>query len=134
MPAIQHGDAQDLLAAYKRAWEGRDVDGVMELYAPGAEHRDHPFREPIVGDNAIRAMWNDIATNERDIEFDAEGIWVSGATVLASWHAAYTDGTNADRVRMRGFLTMELDDERRIRRFREWPVSQVVAGEGQHGR
>jgi ketosteroid isomerase-like protein len=146
MRAIQHGDAQDLLDAYKRAWEGRDVDAVMDLYAADAEHRDHPFRDAIVGHGAIRAMWNDIAANEVDIEFDAEGIWVSGATVLASWHAAYTDRTNADRVRMRGFLTMELDDARRITRLREWPVAQVIgraagaearsdrAGEGQHGR
>lgn len=144
MPPLTHGDAQDLLDAYKRAWERRDVDAVMELYTRDAEHRDHPFREPFVGGVAIREMWNDIALNERHIEFDAERIWVSGSTVLASWHAAYTDRTNADRVRLRGFLTMELDEQRRIRRFREWPVSQVVGtdatagagteGEAVHGR
>jgi ketosteroid isomerase-like protein len=121
-----HGDGQDVLERYKRAWEARDVDAIMELYAADAEHRDDPFRDPRLGANAIRAMWNDIATNEVNVEFDAERIWVSGRTVLASWHAAYTDATNGDRVRMRGFATLELDPAGLIKRLREWPVSRVV--------
>lgn len=126
MPDLTPGDGQDLLERYKRAWEGRDADAAMELYAPDAEHRDHPFREPFVGQNDIRAMWNDICAGQAHIEFDAERVWVAGQTVLASWHAAYTDRTNAGRVRMRGFATFELDDAGRIQRVREWPMSQVV--------
>jgi ketosteroid isomerase-like protein len=126
MSQLTSGDAHDLLAAYKRAWEKRDVDGAMELYSEDAEHRDHPFRDPFVGSNAIRGMWNDIALNERHVEFDAERVWVSGATILASWHGAYTDSTNGDRVRMRGFMTVELDEERKVRRLREWPLARVV--------
>lgn len=126
MRELTHGDAQDLLATYKRVWERRDVDRALELYAADAEHRDHPFRDPFVGELAIRRMWNDIAANEAHVEFDAERIWVSGTTVLASWHGAYTERASADRVRMRGFLTIELDTEGRVRRLREWPLSQVV--------
>lgn len=126
MQSLTHGEAQDLLERYKRAWEQRDPDLAMDLYAPDAEHREHPFREPFRGANEIRAMWNEIAANEANVEFDAERIWVSGPSVLASFHAAYTDRSNADRVRMRGFMTLELDDARRVTRLREWPASQVV--------
>ncbi|MDQ3407413.1 MAG: nuclear transport factor 2 family protein [Chloroflexota bacterium] len=126
MESLMHGDGQDVLERYKRAWEGRDVDAVMELYAADAEHRDDPFREPYQGANAIRAMWNDIAANEANVEFDAERIWISGRTVLAAWHAAYTDATSGDRVRMRGFATFELDAAGLIQRLREWPISKVV--------
>jgi ketosteroid isomerase-like protein len=126
VPDLTPGDGQDLLDAYKRAWERRDVDAAMALYADSAEHRDHPFRDPYVGSNAIRAMWNDIAANETHVEFDAERVWVVGRTVLSSWHAAYTDRTNSDRIRMRGFMTLELDDRRKITRLREWPLSKVV--------
>lgn len=126
MEALLHGDGQDVLERYKRAWEARDVDAVMELYTEHAEHRDDPFREPYQGANAIRAMWNDIAANEANVEFDAERIWISGRTVLAAWHAAYTDATNGDRVRTRGFATFELDAGGLIERLREWPISKVV--------
>ena len=126
VPDLTPGDGQDLLDAYKRAWERRDVEAAMALYAEDAEHRDHPFRDPYVGSNAIRAMWNDIAANEVHVEFDAERIWVAGRTILASWHAAYTDRTNSDRIRIRGFITLELNDARKVLRVREWPLSVVV--------
>lgn len=120
------GDAQDLVERYKRAWERRDPDLALELYRDDAEHRDDPFREAFRGANEIRAMWNDIAANEANVEFDAERVWVNAATVLASFHAAYTDRTNAQRIRIRGFMTLELDDAGLITRLREWPVTQVV--------
>jgi len=126
MRDLTHGEGQDLLERYKRAWQGRDPDAAMALYAPRAEHRDHPFRDPYQDENAIRGMWNDIAANEDHVEFDAERIWVAARTVLASWHAAYTDRTSGERVRLRGFATFELDEAGLIQRLREWPVSRVV--------
>lgn len=126
MQPLTPGDGQDLLERYKLAWERRDPELAMELYGEDAEHRDQPFREPFRGANEIRAMWNDIALNETHVEFDTERIWVNGATVLASYHAAYTDRTTGERVRMRGFMTIEVDDEGHISRLREWPTTQVV--------
>lgn len=120
------GDGQDLLARFKSAWEGRDPDAMLELYAERAEYRLDPFMEPLAGLNAIREHWNAVVASQDHIEFDAERVWVSGRTVLASWHAALTRRASADRVRVRGFSTMELDGQGRIERMRDWPVERVV--------
>jgi len=126
VPNLTPGDAQDLLAKYKSGWERRDPDALMELFAHNAEFRGGPFDGDITGANAIRAYWNAFAADSANTEFDAERTWVSGATVLASYHAAFTRRADAARVRQRGFMTLELDDSRRIVRFREWPVQSVV--------
>ena len=126
MRRLTHGDGQDLLDRYKEAWERRDPDRAMELFSDDAEYRDDPFEEPIRGANAIRALWNDVAASQAHVEFDAENIWVVGSTVLASWHAAFTRRENGERVRLRGFMTLELDEEGRVRRFREWYHRRVV--------
>lgn len=144
MPTLTPGDGQDLLAAYKRAWENRDPDAAMALYADDAEHRADPFEEPRVGANAVREMWNQMAATQGNVEFDAERIWVVASTVLASYHAAYTERATALRVRRRVFVTFELNDDKRIVRAREWPTSRTVGtdstfhaeaqAEGSHGR
>jgi ketosteroid isomerase-like protein len=121
-----HGDAQDLLAEYKRAWQGRDPDLMLELFSDDAEYRVDPFEQPLVGANAIRAHWNGIATAQANVEFDAERIWLAGATVLASWHAAFTRRASGERVRQRGFMTLELDDQRRVTRLRTWTIERMV--------
>jgi ketosteroid isomerase-like protein len=120
------GDGQDLFARFKRAWEGRDADALVELFAEHAEYRIDPFVEPLTGLNSIREHWNGIVSAQDHIEFDAERVWVSGRTVLGSWHVALTERATADRIRARGFSTMELDDHGRISRMRDWPIRRIV--------
>jgi ketosteroid isomerase-like protein len=126
MVQLTPGAGQDLLERYKRAWETRDPDRAMELYRDDAEFRLDPFEEPASGANAIRAIWNDVAATQANVEFDAERTWVAGNTVLASWHAAFTQRATAERVRVRGFSTFELDDAGLIVRAKQWAASRVV--------
>jgi len=128
MATLTHGDAQDLLSRFKQGWERRLPDSIIELFDANAEYRPDPFAEPLQGVNAIRALWNDMAATQANVEFDAERVWVSGNTVLASWHGAHTRRATAERVRARGFLTMELGDASPwlIQRMKLWPTERVV--------
>ena len=126
MPNLTPGDAQDLLAELKRGWEARQPDTIVGLFSADAEYRADPFAEPLSGSNAIRRHWNELCAAQAHVDFDAERIWVSGSTVLASWHAAYTRRSTAERVRARGFMALELDEAGRVARFRGWPNERVV--------
>jgi ketosteroid isomerase-like protein len=146
VPTLTPGQGQDLLSAYKRASEQRDVDLAVSLFHEDAEFRADPFEPALTGSNAIRAWWNDFATRWMNIEFDAERSWVVGNAVLASWHSGVTERGSGRRVRYRGFMTFELDDAGLVRRYRAWPVARTVGtdstvdpepaltGEGTHGR
>lgn len=123
------GDGQDILARFKAAREQRDVDGVLSLLAEDAEFRPDPFESPLLGAVAIRAYWNDVATQQIDVDFDAERVWVSGHTLLSSWHVAWTRVSDGDRVRERGFSVLELDASGAVTRWRTWALSRVVAHE-----
>jgi ketosteroid isomerase-like protein len=129
VPNLTPGDAQDILARYKAGWERRDPDTLMELFGDNAEFRANPFEADLTGANAIRAYWNDFAASSANNEFDAERTWAAGATVLASFHAAYTRRADGGRVRVRGFMTLELDDDRRVTRFRQWPSERLVGND-----
>jgi hypothetical protein len=126
MPPLTPGDGQDLLARLKQATERRDVDLAVSLFREDAEYRPDPFEPALVGDLAIRAAWNQEVAGRANVEFDAERVWVSGSTVLASWHGAHTRRRDAERVRSRGFLTLELDEARLISRLRGWTLIQSV--------
>ena len=123
------GDGQDVLARFKAAREQRDVDAVLSLLAEDAEFRPDPFEPPLLGAVAIRGYWNDIAAAQLDVDFDAERVWVSGLTILASWHAAWTRISDGDRIRERGFSTLELDASGAVTRWRTWAERRIVAGE-----
>jgi len=126
VPTLTPGQGQDLLSAFKRASERRDVDLAVSLFREDAEYRPDPFEPALSGANAIRAYWNDLAASYVNVEFDAERVWVAGNTVLANWHSAMTSRGSAERLRYRGFMTLELDDAGLGSRFKQWPVARKV--------
>lgn len=95
-----------------------------------AEYHYDPFEPPLVGANDIRRYWNGIAADQSDVDFDAERVWVVGRTVLSSWHGAHSLRLSTDRVRVRGFATMEIDEAGLISRSREWPASRRDGNSG----
>jgi len=126
MRALTPGDADDLLARYRRAREKRDVDEMLALYADTAELRLDPFAVPLPDAVAIRGHWNQIALTQLHVEFDVERSWVSGGTVLASWHSGHSMRESGERVRERGMSVFELDQEGLIIRQREWVIARPV--------
>jgi ketosteroid isomerase-like protein len=129
---VDHGRAADLLAAFGRAWETFDGDAWSDLFDEDAEYHEDPFDPPLTGRNAIRAYLLEAAGAQRQVEFTVERHWVSGRTVLAAWHASWVRTADGARIRIAGFMTLELGPDERIVRFREWwhRRETPVAGQG----
>jgi ketosteroid isomerase-like protein len=117
---VDHASAGDLLERYKRAWETFEGDSWTELFTDDAEYLRDPFEPPMVGSNALRAYLLELAETQDQVEMTVERHWVVGATVLAAWHAGYIRVPTRARVRLAGFMTLEIADDGRISRFREW--------------
>jgi ketosteroid isomerase-like protein len=120
--SMDYAHAGDLLEAFGRAWQTFDGDGIVALFTDDAEYHADLFAPPLVGHNAIRAYWLDGAATTRDVEFTIERHWVSGDTVLCAWHARFLDVATDARVRLVGFMTMEIVTDGRIARLREWTL------------
>lgn len=117
---IDHAAAGDLLDRYARAWEQFDGDAWVELFSDDVEYREDPFEPPMVGHNALRAYLLEAADSQEQLEVTIERHWVAGSTVLAAWHASFIRRSSRARVRIAGFMTLEIVADGRIGRFREW--------------
>jgi ketosteroid isomerase-like protein len=119
---IDYAAGGELLERYGQAWEAFDGDAWVDLFTDEAEYHGDPFGAPLVGHNALRAFLLESARIQRDVDFTVERHWVSGSTVLAAWHASWTDRGDGRVVRWAGFLTAEVEPGGRIGRFREWAL------------
>jgi ketosteroid isomerase-like protein len=117
---LDHAAGGDLLDRYRRAWETFDGDDWTDLFTEDAEYHRDPFEPPMVGSNALRAYLLKMAGSQDQVEMTVERHWVVGATVLAAWHAGYVAVPTRARVRLAGFMTLEVADDGRISRLREW--------------
>jgi ketosteroid isomerase-like protein len=117
---LDHAAAGDLLERYAHAWQTFDGDAWTTLFTEDAEYHEDPFEPPLVGHNAVRAYLLEAAEAQDQVEMTVERHWVVGPTVLAAWHAGFVRRTDRSRVRLAGFMTLEIADDGRIARFREW--------------
>ena len=117
---MDHAAAADLLERYKRAYETFDGDAWTDLFIADAEYHRDPFEPPLVGSNALRAYLLEMAGSQDQVEMTVERHWAVGETVLAAWHASYVQVPSRARVRVAGFMTLEVAGDGRISRYRGW--------------
>jgi ketosteroid isomerase-like protein len=122
--SIDYAQAGDLLEAYGRAWQTFDGDAWVALFTEDAEYHEDPFDPPLVGHTALRAYLLKAAEAQDDVDFTVERHWVSGDTVLAAWHASFVRRAAGRRVRLAGFMTLEIAPDGRVARFRGWTVAR----------
>lgn len=118
-PDIGYADAADFLARFAAALVAASGDDWVALFTDDAEYHADPFAAPVVGHNELRALLLERATREAQPEFEIQRHWVSGATILAEWHASAVDRTGRQRVRSAGFSTFEMQHGR-CARYRQW--------------
>ncbi|HVA85456.1 MAG TPA: nuclear transport factor 2 family protein [Candidatus Saccharimonadales bacterium] len=127
-PPIGYADGGEWLAAFVRAETTGDGDAFVTLFTDDVELQADPFDAPLVGHNAIRAYLGSLALAETQLDVTMERHWVSGATILAAWHATFVRATDRAHVRQAGFLTAEIRSGR-CTRLRLWTlIRQPAAG------
>jgi hypothetical protein len=117
---IDYAAGGELLEAMARAWVAFDGDAWVDLFTEDAESHQDPFGPPLVGHNALRADLLHASEVEEQVEFTIERHWVVPPTILAAWHLSYVHRDTRSRVRLAGFVTLEVAADGRIARARWW--------------
>jgi uncharacterized protein (TIGR02246 family) len=118
------------LEAYRQAWETRDPEVVVQLFAEDAAYQDTPFAEPMRGRPAIRAYWVSVVTRRQEqIKFGYEILAVTKNTGMARWQASFVRSDSNQPVSLDGIFLLTFDAENRCRSLQEWWMRQ----EGKRG-
>ncbi len=126
---IDYAHAGDLLERLRTLTERFDGDELVTLFTADAEYHPDAFGPPIVGPIDIRAYWMRAADERRETEMTIERHWVSGRTVLASFRLDHVRRRDEARVRVHGFMTLELRDGS-IERLRQWSERRESTARG----
>jgi ketosteroid isomerase-like protein len=112
---MDHAAFQNWLNRYIDAWQTGDKAAIGELFSPDARYFYGPYREPVVGREAIVADWTG--------EPDAPGSWeaeyrplaIDGDTAVAIGESRYANGKTYSNI-----FVCTFDADRRCSEFREW--------------
>jgi ketosteroid isomerase-like protein len=116
---LDHAAAEVIIERFAVAWQTFDGDAWVELFTDDVEYQQEPFEPPLVGHNAVRAYLLEAAELQEEVSFTVERHWVVDPTILVAWHAGYIQRSDRARVRLAGFMTLEVRDGK-VAKLREW--------------
>ena len=109
---------REWLEAYRRAWEGADVEAAVALFTDDAVYRSHPFRPPHVGHEGIRRYWTGATSGQANVSV------AFGEPVAAGRHAAVEWWTRmhqqGEDVTLPGCLVLRFAADGRCEELREY--------------
>lgn len=108
------------LDGYGRAWENRDPQALVELFAEDGTYQVTPFLEPLRGRQAIFAYWSEVARTEENVRFGCEILAVTPEVGLARWWASFVIVPPRLETKLDGIFLISLDAECRCKSLREW--------------
>jgi ketosteroid isomerase-like protein len=126
-PSRAYGNVEALMDAeaaarrwadtWQRAWEARDLDAILALYAPDAIFSSQPFREPYRGREGVRAYVAQAFADEEDPRVWVGEPVVAGDRASVSWWASLREdgadttlaGTSVIRFDREGLVAEQWD-------------------------
>lgn len=108
------------LERYREAWEGRDPQAAVRLFAPQATYQETPYDIPMQGESEIYEYWAEVPNSQEDIHFNWQVLAVTGQSGIAHWQARFRRLPNGPQVHLDGVLVADFDPEGRCTAFREW--------------
>ena len=117
--------ARAWIERYRRAWEEADVDGFVRLFTEDAIYHSHPFREPHVGHDGIRAYLGNATGTQEQVEVRFGEPIVEGNRAAAEWWATMDDSDDGGEVTLPGCLVLRFAADGRCEELREyWHLEQ----------
>jgi hypothetical protein len=110
--------------AWQRAWRALDPAPLGAVYAEGAVHRSHPFREP--GSPLEYARWA-FAEEEGEPEVWFGEPLVAGDRAVVEWWAVVIE--NGEQVTLAGASVLRFDEDgRAVQQGDYWATAPGRAG------
>jgi PPOX class probable F420-dependent enzyme len=115
---VDHDDARAWMARYERAWRAPGTDRLTELFTDDATYRLAPFESPIVGLDAIVAMWEaERRGPDERFAMQADVVAVDDQLAVARVAVRYEDPA----AEYRDLWLIRFAADGRCESFEEWP-------------
>lgn len=116
---MDRADFVDWIDQYERAWRTPGTEGLAQLFTSDATYLQSPYAEPVVGLDAIKAMWaaeregpDELFTMTREV------VAIDDIAGVARVEVRYGDPVTNE---FRGLWIVRFDSTGRAMHFEEWP-------------
>lgn len=103
-----------------KAWILKDPDAASNLCSDDVVYFEDPFLPPLKGKNAVKKVWLDVPTSQKDIKFKYKILTVTPDLGVARWAASFTRVPVNTKAELEGIYLVKLDKTGLCKEFHQW--------------
>jgi ketosteroid isomerase-like protein len=119
---MDHATFQAWLTRYIDAWRSADPAAIGDLFGPEVRYFYGPYREPVIGREAIVQDWLAHPDEPGSWEAEYRPLAVDGDVAVATGESRYDNGKTYSNV-----FVCRFDADGRCAEFREWYMEKPAA-------
>lgn len=108
------------LDALGKAWIDRDPIAASNLCSKDVVYFEDPFLPPLKGREAVKKVWLDVPTTQKDIRFTYKVITTSKDLEIAEWNASFTRMPTNTKAELKGIYLVKLNKDGLCNEFHQW--------------
>jgi len=108
------------LDALGKAWISRNPIAASDLCSKNVIYFEDPFLSPLQGREAVKKIWLDVPTTQKDVKFSYKIISISEDFGIAEWDASFTRIPANTEAELKGIYLVKLDNNGLCTEFHQW--------------
>ena len=113
-------DVERWLSEYGRAWESKEPDRFVTLFAEDVRYFWTPLEKPKQGRSAVGRAFEAAIAHQEAIQFAASVVGVFGRRAIAHWQCSFRRPGRDRDVHLDGVFMIDFDEDGNCDVFREW--------------
>ncbi len=103
-----------------KAWISKSPVAASKLCSEDVTYFEDPFLPPLKGKDAVKKVWLDVPTSQKDIKFKYKILTVTHELGIARWTASFTRVPANTKTELEGIYFVKLDKTGLCEEFHQW--------------
>ena len=103
-----------------KAWISKSPEAASNLCSENVVYFENPFLAPLKGKQAVKKVWLEVPTGQKDINYKYEILVVTSEFGVARWMASFIRVPANTKTELEGIYLVKLDSEGLCKEFHQW--------------
>lgn len=111
---------ENWIKEFMESWRELDYERTLKTLDENVEYYENPIDEPCQNFNEVTKLWNVVADNQKDIDYQFDIIAYDENVCIVNWQMTRTMVQNNVKQEIDGIFQISLNSEGKCTYFKQW--------------
>lgn len=111
---------ENWIKEFMESWKELDYERTLKTLDENVEYYENPIDEPCKNFSEVTKLWNVVADNQKDIDYQFEIIAYDENVCIVNWQMTRTMIQNNVKQEIDGIFQISLNNEGKCTYFKQW--------------